>query len=189
MQSDSMAIRLLRHAAAALATLMLMVGVVAPASNALAKQQREFEYPYEYIWNTLVRFIRVDAGFPIKDRDIEAGYILFEYQDQGRAVPGTAEVLKVNTTAGARIRVVLQIPSMPSYIETMLLHKLSRKLLEEYGEPPRTEKSRRDRPKQDTLPDKSRSDSVDEQREAASKDESKKRTPSDREDPPVSEKK
>ena len=42
---------------------------------------------------------------------------------------------QLRTKAGGPIRAVIQIPAMPSYIERMLLDKLKKKLVDEYGEP------------------------------------------------------
>ena len=80
--------------------------------------------------------IRVEQGYPIKDRDQEVGYFLFDYRDDGRSYPGSVELVRIKDQGSGSIRVVMQIPAMPSYIERMLLDKLQKKLVDEYGEPP-----------------------------------------------------
>jgi len=45
------------------------------------------------------------------------------------------ELVRIEDQGGGPIRVVIQIPAMPSYIERMLLDKLHKKLIHEYGEP------------------------------------------------------
>jgi len=107
--------------------------VPAPAG---AKKTEDFGHTYEQVWGAAIRLIRVDQGYPIKDRDQTVGYFLFDYQDDGRAYPGSVELIRISGGGRDQIRVVMQIPAMPSYIERMLLDKLQKKLDHEYGEPP-----------------------------------------------------
>ncbi len=100
-----------------------------------ARQDSELAYPYEQVWGTAVRLLRVDYGFPIRDRDEDIGFVLFDYQDHGRSFQGSLEVIRTGDDARPGVRVVLQIPSMPSYIERMLLDRLQRKLREDFGIP------------------------------------------------------
>jgi len=117
------------------ATTVLTLALFLPA-NALAKKTEDFRHSYDQVWGAAVRLIRVDQGYPIKDRDETVGYFLFDYRDDGRLYPGSVELVRIEDQGGGPIRVVIQIPAMPSYIERMLLDKLERKLLDEYGEPP-----------------------------------------------------
>jgi hypothetical protein len=117
------------------AATVLTVALFLPAS-ALAKKTEDFRHSYDQVWGAAVRLIRVDQGYPIKDRDETVGYFLFDYRDDGRLYPGSVELVRIQDQGGGPIRVVIQIPAMPSYIERMLLDKLERKLLDEYGEPP-----------------------------------------------------
>jgi len=117
------------------AATVLTLALFLPA-NALAKKTEDFRHSYDQVWGAAVRLIRVDQGYPIKDRDETVGYFLFDYRDDGRLYPGSVELVRIEDQGGGPIRVVIQIPAMPSYIERMLLDKLKRKLLDEYGEPP-----------------------------------------------------
>jgi hypothetical protein len=49
--------------------------------------------------------------------------------------PGSVELVCIADQGGGQIRVVIQIPAMPSYIERMLLDKLEKKLVDEFGQP------------------------------------------------------
>jgi hypothetical protein len=117
------------------AATVLTVALFLPAT-VLAKKTEDFRHSYDQVWGAAVRLIRVDQGYPIKDRDETVGYFLFDYRDDGRLYPGSVELVRIQDQGGGPIRVVIQIPAMPSYIERMLLDKLERKLLDEYGEPP-----------------------------------------------------
>ncbi len=115
-------------------SLLALVLLLAPAS-ASARLTEEHGYEYDQVWRAAVRLVAVDLRFPITDRDQEIGYVLFEYQDQGRSYQGSIELVRAAAEAGERIRVVVQVPGMPSYVERMILDRFSRKLLEEYGPP------------------------------------------------------
>jgi hypothetical protein len=114
----------------------LAIGVLCVPASAGAKKTEDFRHSFDQVWGAAIRLIRVDQGYPIKDRDQTVGYFLFDYQDDGRAYPGSVELIRIPGDGPGQIRVVMQIPAMPSYIERMLLDKLEKKLSQEYGEPP-----------------------------------------------------
>ena len=101
-----------------------------------ARTTREITYRYQQIWNTAVRFLRVDNGFEIKEQDKETGYLLFAYPDAGRSLTGSVEIIPRVRGNEQYIDVALRIQDMPSYVEVVLIDKLVRKLRNEYGEPP-----------------------------------------------------
>jgi len=116
------------------AATVTICALLSPATSH-AKKTEDFRHSFEQVWGAAIRLIRVDQGYPIKDRDEEVGYFLFDYRDDGRAYPGSVELVRIQDQGGGSIRVVIQIPAMPSYIERMLLDKLTKKLTDEYGEP------------------------------------------------------
>lgn len=133
-----------------LASVPTVLAVLAAPRLARARVQGDYAYAWGQVWQAAVRMVRVDLGCPITDRDEEIGYVMFEYEDSGRRHPGSVEMVR-NTGADGneRVRVVVQIPAMPSYIERMLLDRLTRKLRDDFGEPPRFARpvrTERDRP-------------------------------------------
>jgi hypothetical protein len=121
------------------AAILMTVALLSPAKSQ-AKKTEDFRHSFDQVWGAAIRMIRVDQGYPIKDRDPEVGYFLFDYRDDGRYYPGSVELVRIEDQGGGSIRVVVQIPAMPSYIERMLLEKLQKKLIDEYGEPVAPEK-------------------------------------------------
>lgn len=106
------------------------------ALPAAARSTQEYEYSYDQLWRASVRLVAVDFRFPISERDPEIGYLLFQYQDQGRTYDGSLELVRAQGRDGAdRVRVVVQINAMPSYVERMMLDRLRRKLMDEHGAP------------------------------------------------------
>ena len=118
----------------ALSRSVLVCLLLVPAA-AFAKHKSEFVHTYEQVWGSAVRMIRVDYGFPIRDRDEEIGFILFEYKDGERKYPGSMEIVRIEQDGRPAIRVVTQINGMPKYVERMMLDKLKLKLRTDFGVP------------------------------------------------------
>ena len=103
---------------------------------ALARTTRDFPYGYDPVWSTLVRFIRVDEGLKVVEKDPKTGYVLFELTEGKRTFSGAAELMKVD---GGGTRVIVRITDRPSYMELGLLERLGDKLRAELGDPPKSE--------------------------------------------------
>lgn len=114
---------------------VVAIAIGLPRAGA-ARTDRELTYRENEIWNGAIRFLRVDSGFRILEKDRESGYVLFEYKDEG--APCTASFEMVRTTRDGRsfVRARIQIPQMPRYVEAVLMDRLVRKLRDEFGEPP-----------------------------------------------------
>lgn len=101
-----------------------------------ASISRELTYSERIVWRCAVRFIRVDNGYRILEKDKDTGYVLFEYSDSGRTTNGAIEVLKVVKNNREYVRVQLNLHGQPKYVESLLFNKLERKLKSEYGMAP-----------------------------------------------------
>lgn len=113
---------------------LLGLGFARP-SAAEARVGGEIAYSYQQTWQTTVRLVRVDLGCTITERDPDTGFILFEYVNQGRAYPGSIEVVQSTDSSGReRVRVNVQVSAMPSYVERMIFDRLTRKLREDFGD-------------------------------------------------------
>src|ERR1700679_2975372 len=120
--------------------LVLAAALSAPAVAALriddahASVAYESPYTFEQIFGTAMRLLRVDLGCKITEKDVDNGYVLFDYtsSESGKQVHhGSVEV--VRTRQGAHVSV--QLASLPRYHEQMIVDALARKLLTEHGEP------------------------------------------------------
>src|SRR4051794_17943566 len=99
-----------------------------PVPAAHARKQSEYQYPFDRVWNTALRLVRVDMRLSVTDRDPEAGYLLFDYVDHGKRFAGSIELVKGERDQRPLVTAVVQVQGMPSYVEQMLLDKLERKL-------------------------------------------------------------
>jgi hypothetical protein len=112
-----------------------VVGAAAAPAIARARVSGEIAYTYDQAWQSAVRMLRVDLQCPITDRDEELGFVLFEYTSQGRRYPGSLEIVRSTDARGEEhLRVTVQVPAMPSYVERMVFDRLARKLREDYGD-------------------------------------------------------
>jgi hypothetical protein len=126
--------------------LLLAAALSAPAVVALRTEEAcaavayESPYSFEQTYGTALRLVRVDLGCKVTEKDVESGYLLFEYtslESGKRAHRGSVEVVK--SARGTHVSV--QLPTLPRYHEQMIVDALARKLLSEHGEPPRNRPS------------------------------------------------
>lgn len=115
--------------------LVIALALCCSPLSASARAKAEVIYPFASVWTTLVRLVRVDLGCTITEKDKDEGYVLFNYADAGRTVPGTIELVRSKRGPQEIISLVVQIPAMPSYVERMVIDRLERKLREELGAP------------------------------------------------------
>lgn len=132
----------------------LALGLTVASAQAGARTVRDEPYALDTTWNAAVRMVRVDFGFTIDERDRDLGYFTFQYREGRRSVPGSVEVLRSEVDGRQGTRVIVQIPSMPAYVESMMLQHLARKLRAEFGEAPTpTPRRPADRPAGEAPPD------------------------------------
>jgi hypothetical protein len=120
--------------------LSLTLGMVALffARGADAKVEVDSDYSKTQTYNGALRYLRVDLGYEILEKDVEAGYILFRFEPSRNQSPknGSLEVIETKD----RVKVVISLPQLPSYHETSLRDGLLKKLRTELGEPPKKKK-------------------------------------------------
>jgi hypothetical protein len=117
-------------------TLVLALGLFGFApSTAAAKREDSFRYPFSRVWTSAIRLMRVDLECPITEKDRDEGYFFFDYEDSGSKYPGSIELITTQVDGLESVRVVVQVPAMPSYLEALILDRLSRKLQEDFGSP------------------------------------------------------
>ena len=115
--------------------LVALALVLALPSLGNARRADVHSYRMDQVWSTVVRLLRVDYGYAVRDRDQSIGYILFDYPHHQRTVPGSFELVEVQQDGYSQVRVTISIPAMPAYVERMHLDRLTRKLREDHGAP------------------------------------------------------
>ncbi|MCB9556104.1 MAG: hypothetical protein H6707_08370 [Deltaproteobacteria bacterium] len=135
-----------------LASIALATCICGGRPAAWAKSVQTVDYPLGNVWSTTIRFLRVDRGYRITDKDRETGYILFVYPGKGavKHCAASLELISVREDEQQRIRMQLNIDHQASYVEVDLLEQIAKKLRDELG-PPR-EPSRKKEPPADKPP-------------------------------------
>lgn len=115
--------------------LVLSLALVLSATSASARSEKTLAYTRDAVWPAAVRFIRVDEGCKIVEKDPDAGYVLFELKDEGKIFRGSLEVMTVIVDGRTLVRFVVQVEDRPSWVEIAMLTRLERKLRSELGSP------------------------------------------------------
>lgn len=140
----------MRQFLAVLAAMILLVSAAPDARQAHArtdKSERTVRYTYEQVWPAAIRFLRIDAGFEIIEKDADAGYVLFLLKEEGKEFRGSLELVRVKDDRDMpALRMLMSIEDRPSYMEIGLLDRLERKLRAELGSPPEKPASPRPSP-------------------------------------------
>ncbi len=114
---------------------ILLAALILCTQRATARVGGACEYTKAQTYSGALRYLRVDLGYEVTERDPDAAYLIFRYQlpGQGKATAtGTVEIVD----ADGHVKLFVQIPTMPEYHERVLRDGLVRKLHDEYGEPP-----------------------------------------------------
>ena len=128
-----------------LASILLVIALA--ATPAAARSEKTLGYAREQVWSTAVRFLIVDEKAKVLDKDADAGYVLFELRDEGKAFRGSLELATVTVDGRSSVKFILHIDDRPSWIELAMLQRLERKLRAELGAPPPPKKKPDDKPK------------------------------------------
>ncbi len=117
--------------------IVVLAVALATPSVSWARTERTLGYTASTAFGTAVRFLRVNEGVAIIEKDADAGYILFDLVEGKRHFRGSVEVLPVvkDGKDGSSVRFVIQIADQPSYIEMAMMERLERKLRDELGAP------------------------------------------------------
>jgi hypothetical protein len=118
---------------AALALLVAALMLCGPHVH--AKSETLCDYSLAQIYSAALRYLRVDKGFEVVEKDPSAAYLLFRYLPPGsppRPCDGSIELVQL----GGRVKLQVRLPTMPAYHEQLLRDELLRKMRDEYGDPP-----------------------------------------------------
>jgi hypothetical protein len=105
-------------------------------SPAQARSGAVLPYPLTDVWSAAVRFVRVDRGYTVREKDEESGYILFDLVEGAKTYKASLELIRATDDQGRDVtRAVFSIPELPRHYEVVLLDKLALKVREERGAP------------------------------------------------------
>lgn len=116
------------------------------ATTAGARVDGSSSYSKAQTYSGALRYVRVDLGYEVVEKDPDAAYLIFKYtmpgQTKASAVTGTLEVVE----ASGGVKVIVSLPRLPEYHERVFRDGLLKKLREEYGAPPAAKKPAPEKP-------------------------------------------
>lgn len=114
---------------------LLAVGTLLLGLPAGARVEAESGYTKAQTYSGALRYLRVDLGYEVLEKDPDAAYLVFKYLPPGQPKSTSTGTLEV-VDRGDGVRVFVRLPSMPEYHEVVLRDGLMKKLRDEYGVPP-----------------------------------------------------
>jgi hypothetical protein len=121
-----------------------------------ASATAELRYTRTQIFSGALRYLRIDLGYEITEKDADAAYLMFRYVPHGMQEPtfGAIEIVQVKQG----VKLAVKLPKLPSYHEAVIRDGLLQKLKADYGgepgpktpakdEAPGKDKPRKERPK------------------------------------------
>lgn len=114
----------------------LMVAAVLWSGPARARVEGESPYSLSQTFGAALRMLRVDLALEVTEKDPDASYLLFRYrlvEDPKRVVDAAIELIALP----GKVKIVVKIPQLPESHERLLRDRLTKKLRDEFGEPPK----------------------------------------------------
>jgi hypothetical protein len=105
------------------------------SSVAFARSEKSLAYPRDPAWQAAVRFIRVDQGLKVIEKDADAGYLIFELKEEKKTFRGSLEVIETTRDGRKTLRFIVTIADRPEWVEVEMLTRLEQKLRAELGSP------------------------------------------------------
>jgi len=108
------------------------------AAPALAKSSKDVPYSVAESFSSALRFVRIDRGCKVTDKDPDAAFITWECKDEDKTLRGSLEIFRATERQNGHETVRLQVTlgDEPHYTELRFLELLERKLRDERGTPP-----------------------------------------------------
>lgn len=120
------------------ALVLAAAALAAHPSPAAARSQTTVGYRVEAVFAATVRFVRVELDAKLLDKDGDAGYVVFEYVDDGKPYRAAFELVATERNGRTEVTIVLDIADRPDYLEAVLLERLRKKLRADLGDEPRS---------------------------------------------------
>jgi hypothetical protein len=130
------------------------LGPRASAMSTRLDHARVVPYPMAQVWPTALRYLRVDRGYTLVDRDAEAGYVLFDFpisvghglghagegssdrEEETRVGRGSLELLATEDASGRpSVKVQVSTDAGPTHLPHAIAEGLAAKLKRERGQP------------------------------------------------------
>ncbi len=121
------------------------------------EQSRTLSYPYDQVWPTAIRYLRVDRKYAVDEKDEDAGFIVFSFPAGGGKGTGSLEMFQTEDASGRpSVRIMANTQAGPVHLPNAILDGIDAKLRKERGlpaPPPSRDEDPKPPPPKDDLPD------------------------------------
>lgn len=120
------------------ASLIALLPLVLSSRVASARATSELNYRLDEVFSTAQRYVRVDRGCKITDRDADSAFVIFECPvpgDDKKVTRGALELFRTEQRGREGVRMQVTLSDDPHGAEIRFLELLERKLREERGLP------------------------------------------------------
>lgn len=105
-------------------------------SAAFARAASDVPYNLRETFSAAMRFVRVDKGCEVTDKDATAAFVIFQCRDEDKVKRGAVEIFHARADGKEGVRLQIALGDDPHYMEVRWLELLERKLRDERGTPP-----------------------------------------------------
>lgn len=116
------------------AAIFALSTTLAWSGSAVARSEASTRHSLKQAYSAALRYLRVDMGFEVVEKDPDAAYLLFKYRP-GRNEKESHGALEL-VQSGDEVMLYVTLAKFPRYREEMLSDGVLRKLRDEYGAPP-----------------------------------------------------
>jgi hypothetical protein len=119
-----------------LAVTLFAIACAAPGF-ARAEVSKSYNLGFEKLFSVSCRYIRIDQGGQLVEKDPEAGFVIFLWRKDkdSQEVRGTLEFVRQSEAADKpKVDLKLKLENAPKYLETYFLDGLQKKIRAEYGD-------------------------------------------------------
>ena len=100
------------------------------------EQARTLSYPYDQVWPTAIRYLRVDRKYAVEDKDQDAGFIVFSFPAGDGKGTGSLEMFQTEDASGRpSVKIMANTTAGPVHRPNAILDGIDAKLRKERGLP------------------------------------------------------
>jgi len=116
-----------------------------PSKKVISESKTNVNYPYKWVYNSAIRLLKVDLKCEIKEESEKGGFIIFLYEYKEIKSPASIEIIDQSTEEnGYNVSIRVLMEKLPSWVEDDLIERLLKKIKDDYGSPPMSNKKKKE---------------------------------------------
>ncbi len=116
---------------------LFAIAAVSVTRPTLARVSVETGYTKTQLYHAALRYLRVELGYEVLEKDAEAAYLIFRYEPPSHGKNPSTGSIEIVDAQPDETTLIVRLPKLPAYHEQVLRDGLLKKLRDEYGPPVR----------------------------------------------------